>query len=138
MTNAAGNESFDSILYIAPYIVLHPVLDILTTNSSNVTFECDAESFPPSEYVWELVDSESNYLYTVQSDGRFLTFEPVEFGDEGYYHCLAYININMTNHTATSQSGLLTSEEHFVCTSILLLQWNHLFRTPWGMHDRLS
>ena len=119
VTNAAGNESFDSSLYIAPYIVLHPVMDILSANGSNVTFECEAESFPPPEYVWEMSGSESNYASTVQSDGQFLNFEPVEFGDEGYYRCLAYISINITNHTAASQAGLLTSKERFVCTSII-------------------
>lgn len=113
VSNAAGMGRFDSVLYITPYIVLDPEEMILTTNSSLVSFECEAESFPSPTYIWRTTDSLLDSLSTAVSDGPVVRFEPVVFGDEGYYFCVAFISVNMSNHTAMSQAGQLTSEGPF-------------------------
>ena len=106
VSNAAGNETVNSTLYIEPYIIANPVSDILSSASGNVSFECEAESFPSPRYLWEKVTDND----TVVGESRVLSLNPVVFGDEGPYRCIAYITANGTNTTAVSDTGLLTSK----------------------------
>lgn len=104
VSNAAGNETSNSTLFIKPYITMNPTPDVLSFAGDNVSFSCEADSFPTPSYFWEKADDNN----TVISHGPVLTFAPVEFGADGVYQCIAYITVNMTNLTASSESGLLT------------------------------
>ena len=46
VSNAAGNDSASTTLYVAPYIAIPLEERILTTNGSNVNISCDADGFP--------------------------------------------------------------------------------------------
>ena len=104
VSNAAGNETVDSTLYIKPYITADPVSDVLSLTGRNVSFECEAESFPSPRYFWEKVSDNG----TIVSASRVLSLSPVVFGDEGVYRCVAYITANESNVTAASERTLLT------------------------------
>ena len=120
-TTAAGNDSSNATLYIRPYITLNPVQDTLSFNGDFVSFECEAESFPPSQYRWEKA-SDNN---TIVSHAQQLVFDPVVFGEQGVYECVAFIIANLTNRTTRSQSALLTGEKYLgLCYVIRLITFN--------------
>ena len=100
VSNAAGNDSATTVLYVEPIIVTQPT-DILTRNGTVESFTCAAESFPSPEYTWEKYNEE-----TIVSNGSVLEFTPAVFGDEGSYHCVA--SLPGTRRTATSQLVVLT------------------------------
>lgn len=105
VSNSAGSEQIDTILFVLPYFVEDPV-DILAANGSIDSFSCLAEAFPNVTYVWLRTNGQD-----VRSniDGRtnsILTFNPVIFGDEGQYFCEA----NSSNVTRSSLSALLTGK----------------------------
>ena len=101
-TNMAGNVSRMVLLIVRP--VVEPEL-ALVRNGDDVTFTCLAQSFPEPAYMWEMIsmtdssgsgslldvfgsDSDANQI-TTQS---ILEFKPVEYEDNGNYHCLITIN----------------------------------------------
>ena len=102
VSNAAGNDSTNVMLYIQPYIVVNPQPLLLTVVRSSVTFTCEALSFPPPSYQWEkegvpgFVSTEQNYMIGAAS-----------YSSGGVYRCVAFFTLNMTNYTATSEDGLL-------------------------------
>ena len=51
VTNAAGNNSDSTFLFISPYFITERV-DEETTNGSLVTLQCVAEAFPSPDYLW--------------------------------------------------------------------------------------
>ncbi len=108
VSNAAGNETVNTTLFIRPYITLNPTPDVLSFNGDFVSFDCEAESFPSPRYLWEKVSDNS----TIVSDDHELVFAPVAFGVEGVYQCVAYITSNLTNLTASSAAVLLTGVLH--------------------------
>ena len=97
VSNAAGNESVSTFLFVRPEITLNP-MDMNTTNDSFLMIMCDAEAFPCPEFQWIHVggDIGSNIM---GADTNLLVFNPVLFGDEGDYFC-----------TATSNGILVSSE----------------------------
>ena len=87
VTNAAGNDSDSTFLFIAPYFITEPV-DEETTNGSSVTLQCVAEAFPSPDYLWARTDGlPIRQELMINSDS--LSFDPVIFGDEGDYYCNA-------------------------------------------------
>ncbi len=90
VTNAAGSASGDVILYIHPYITLQPLELVETQNGSIANLTCEADGFPTPNITWIKYDSFTNRSVFVQvSRGVVLYFDPVIFGDEGYYGCIA-------------------------------------------------
>ncbi len=109
--NNAGNETFNTTLFIRPYITLNPVGDTLSFNGASVSFNCEADSFPAPQYRWEKVsDNDTTTTVVVSEVVQELMFEPVLFGEQGEYQCVAYVTTNLTNITARSQSAFLTGE----------------------------
>ena len=101
VSNTAGNDSASTTLYIAPYIVTPLQEQTLTANGSNVNISCDAAGFPSPSVNW--VD-----MMTVEvSNTSLLQFNPVMFGDEGVYRCVATAEINDMNFTATDETTLV-------------------------------
>ena len=109
VSNAAGNDSTVFILYIHPYIVTDPQLQILAANDAQASFTCEAMGFPDPSYRWM-----KNEDLEFERFNQSLTFSPVMFGDEGTYQCAAYITLSMLNFTADSQQGVLIGNSCFV------------------------
>ena len=100
VSNAAGNESVSTFLFVNPEITLNP-LDVNTTDDSFLLIMCDAEAFPCPEFQWIHVDGDigSNIM---GADTNMLLFSPVLFGDEGDYFCTATSNgISVSSESAT-------------------------------------
>ena len=88
VSNAAGNDSASTTLYVAPYIVTPLEEEILTANGSNVNISCDAAGFPSPTVNWVVLTD------MILFDTFLLQFSPVMFGDEGVYRCEATADIN--------------------------------------------
>ena len=123
-SNSAGSGNATATLYIMPRITEGP-MDILTQNGSVVNFTCFAVGFPTPAYSWERLtmdtldeifdcdgDSASasgsgiaengNYVDIENATESVLEFNPVEFGDEGVYRCMAFNQVGAaTSETAT-------------------------------------
>ena len=56
VSNAAGNDSNTTTLFVNPLITLNP-MDVNTTNGSMVMLMCDAEAFPEPDFQWMRVNS---------------------------------------------------------------------------------
>ena len=106
VSNAAGNDSTSVTLYIRPYIVVNPQPLLLTVEGSSVIFTCEALSFPAPSYQWDK-DGDPGFSDFAQN----LTFNPVNYGNEGYYTCVAVISvINGANFTVESEQAVLISK----------------------------
>ena len=101
VSNAAGNDSVSTTLYVAPYIDSPLEEQTLAVNGSDVNVTCNAAGFPIPNVMW--TDSfGSNVSNTSQ-----LQFIPVMFGDEGSYLCVASVEINETDFIATDGTTLI-------------------------------
>jgi hypothetical protein len=101
VSNAAGSDSASTTLYVAPYIVTPLEEQTLTTNGSNVNISCDADGFPSPTVTW--VDMTNAEVVNIS----LLEINPVMFGDEGLYRCVATAEINIMNFTATDDTILI-------------------------------
>ena len=102
VSNAAGNDSASTFLYVFPYFILQPT-DMQTSSGMNVTFVCEAEAFPSPEYDWERVDG-GPIREEIATNTSLLVFAPVMYGDEGGYYC----NVSSLDRTIRSQDVTLT------------------------------
>ena len=101
VSNAAGNDSASTTLYVTPYIVTPLEEQTLTTNGSNVNVSCDADGFPSPTVSW--VDMTNAEVVNMS----LLEFSPVVFGDEGLYRCVATAEIDGMNFTAINDTILI-------------------------------
>ena len=84
VSNAAGNDSASTTLYVAPYIVT-PLEEVtLTFNGSSLNLTCEADGFPVPTVSWD-----RNTTDEIISDDSLLIIPTVMFGQEGVYRCLA-------------------------------------------------
>jgi hypothetical protein len=101
-TNIAGNVSATVLLLVRP--IVEPELT-LARNGDTVIFKCLAQSFPEPSYIWEKISmtdsSGSGSLLDVFGSGSndnqiitqpILEFQPVEYEDNGNYHCIIMFN----------------------------------------------
>ena len=101
VSNAAGNDSASTTLYVAPYIVTPLEEQTLTTSGSNVNITCNADGFPSPTVIWvDMVIAEVE-------NTSLLEFSPVMFGDEGRYRCVATAEINGMSFNATDETVLV-------------------------------
>ena len=116
VSNAAGISNASLTLYIRPYIVTHPQ-QILATVPESVSFTCKALGFPAPNYRWDKIGDPEFKRFT-----QNLTFNPVNFGNEGLYQCVASIMVDMINYTAKSNQGELICEYYVtVCEACEVL-----------------
>ena len=101
VSNAAGNDSASTTLYVAPYIVTPLEEQFLTTNGSNINTSCDAAGFPNPTVYWV------NMTDNVVANSSFLNFNPVMFGDEGVYRCVATADIDGLVFNATNEATIV-------------------------------
>lgn len=88
VSNIAGSESASSFLYIRPYFTREPKTELLSRVNDKANFTCEADGFPVPSIIWMKLDSNMILVEEV-SVNSVLSFEPVQFGDEGYYQCVA-------------------------------------------------
>ena len=105
VSNAAGNDSASTTLYVAPYIVTQPDAETLAVNGSNLYISCNASGFPTPKVKW--VDMQGSEV----SNSSQLQFRPVQFGDEGLYRCAATTEIGETTFTAMNETILIGKNE---------------------------
>ena len=131
VSNAAGSLNATAALNIAPEITMQPD-DISTTNGSIEMLECTAEGFPEPTYQWlkHVIDGPGDILvgdiasglgnesdlmgeYVMNATGPILRFDPVMFGDEGDYRCVASNALGSdTSHVATVTSKPIVSPSY--------------------------
>ena len=101
VSNAAGNDSASTTLYVAPYIVTQLEEETLLANGSNVNINCNAAGFPAPNVQWvDMINQEV-------SKSALLQFSPVVFGDEGLYRCVATADIDGVTFIATNETTLI-------------------------------
>ncbi len=90
VSNDAGNDTDTTTIYIEPRFIIEPE-DNFTSIGQSASFMCRAEGFPNPVYRWDRLASldASVSVEVVNTSGPFLDFNPVVFGDEGYYQCVA-------------------------------------------------
>ena len=107
VSNAAGNESVSTFLFVTPEILLQPV-GVNTSNGSTAVLRCGAEAFPEPEYQWERVNGTiGDSVMGTNTDT--LVFDPVLFGDEGDYLC----SVNSNGIRVTSDTATVTGKKEF-------------------------
>ena len=113
VSNTAGSESVNASLFIIPEIVQQPQ-SINTTNGTVIDFMCLATGYPSPVYHWEKVNSSGAVVVMMVGITSIFNFEPVLFGDEGYYHCVAFLDeldtMDQMMYAAKSDIALLTSK----------------------------
>ena len=136
VANIAGTDTDSTFLYVHPYIVMAPELNIYTMDGDYVSIECIADGFPAPNITWESLGLELGDLGTsnlgngmsgsgMAGEGRVelpefdngpLEFSLVTFGDEGYYRCVVSAQTLEDNalETVTSQPTLVTGEHKFI------------------------
>ena len=101
VSNGAGTDSVSTILYVAPYFVTPLENQTLTAKGSNVTVFCNVAGFPTPIVNW--VDS----LGLEVSNTTLLQFNPIVFGQEGIYHCVAKSVINKSTINTTDETTII-------------------------------
>ena len=136
VSNIAGSDTDSTFLYVHPYIIMAPELNIYTMDGEYVSIECIVDGFPTPNVTWESLGLELGDLETsnpgngisgsgMEGEGRVelvefdngpLEFSLVSFGDEGYYQCVvsAQTPEGITLETVTSQPTLMTGEYKFI------------------------
>ena len=107
VSNAAGNDSASTSLFVYPEITLNPVDVMNATNGTVRRLACDADAFPEPEYEWVRVGGDfGGNVNGINSN--VLVFAPVLFGDEGEYFC----NVTANGRSVQSNTSTLTGTIH--------------------------
>ena len=112
VSNAAGNDSASTLLFVAPYIVTPLEQEILTDNGSYIHIRCDTSGFPTPTVNWE------DMLGLEVSNKSQLEFNPVMFGDEGVYVCVAFAEINGKHFTTMDETTLIGNCQYILAKII--------------------
>ncbi len=88
--NLAGNSNASIIVYIQPYITLFPQELVTADNGSAANISCEADGFPMPNITWIKYETFQNRLdFSEVTRNSVLELEPVLFGNEGFYACVA-------------------------------------------------
>ena len=130
VTNAAGNTTAYTELYIAPNIITPPQ-DMFAVVPANVTFTCVAEGVPLPSIIWEYLspnnrdpiilnssaigdlgsDSDGALLPEEYSVTSTLTIDPVTYDSYGEYVCVAFSN---SSEFINVSSGAILHGKYFL------------------------
>ena len=121
VSNAAGNDSASTTLYVAPYIVTQLEGEILAVNGSSLNINCTAAGSPAPMVKW--VDMQGIEV----SNSSQLQFSPVMFGDEGLYRCVATTKIGESFFTAVNETTIIGNAIFYAFATYLLLITHILF-----------
>ena len=103
VTNAAGSDTYTTYVFIRPMITLNPT-SVNVSVGDNVSFTCDATGFPTPSILWMKEDGDLPVNATGENTTN-LNIAQVEFGDEGFYYCVATSNVLMVNSSRATLSG---------------------------------
>ena len=106
VSNAAGSDSANTFLYVAPYFITQP-MDTPTNYGGTVNLTCEAEAFPSPEYQWQRADGEL-IMNAIMTNASMLVIEPVVFDNQGDYYCV----VSSLNETEVSQTVTITGNNH--------------------------
>ena len=103
--NAAGHGLTSVPLYVRPNFIEHP-MDMEPSTGDNITLSCRAESFPPPQYRWEMMNRTTNMFEPVAgATSNVLELNSIEFSDFGMYRCCATapspVNAELCSNNAT-------------------------------------
>ena len=101
VNNAAGGDNAFITLNVAPYIATPLDEQVLTTVGSSLSISCDAAGFPPPTVQW----TDTNDVMV--SNSSLQAFDPVMFGAEGLYRCVASAEIDGMNFNASDETTLI-------------------------------
>ncbi|KAL5518306.1 hypothetical protein EMCRGX_G004015, partial [Ephydatia muelleri] len=91
-------------VYVTPTIIIQPS-DVLAVVNGNLTLVCEAEAFPPPQYLWEHIEGNLTGRSNVMGiNSKKLELNGVIFGDEGSYICKVISN----NITVASEIATVT------------------------------
>ena len=118
VSNAAGNDSASTSLFVYPEITLNPVDVLNATNGTDRVLVCEAVAFPEPLYQWMRVSGTfRENVFGVNSS--MLVFNPVIFGDEGGYYCTATSNnVTVTSENATLAGNLYATYTYMYTLSL--------------------
>ena len=105
VSNAAGNHSASTLLFVYPYFLKQPIDIVLTSMGSMINLTCIAAAFPGPQYQWGREDGR-DIRTEITVNMSVLTIFNVQFGDEGGYYCNATSNSQVNK----SSSVLVTSK----------------------------
>ena len=103
VTNAAGSDTYTTYVFIRPMITLNPT-SVNVSVGDNVSFMCDAMGFPTPSILWMKEDGDLPVNATGENTTN-LTIAQVEFGNEGFYYCVATSNDLVVESARTTLSG---------------------------------
>ena len=122
-SNEAGNASATAEIFVRPIILSQPT-EIIARNGEMASLFCGADGFPLL-YQWQMLNStldgifgsdggsasgsggsgiEDNYVDIESATDSILEFNPIQFGDEGSYRCIAFNPVG----TAVSEAATVT------------------------------
>ena len=106
--NEAGYENNSTTLYVRPVITEQPI-DRFVDVEETVSLSCRADSFPASEYQWEMMNRATRMFEPIENatDSTF-TISSISYNDYGNYRCVATANGIAEN--ATSEPALITGK----------------------------
>ena len=99
LTNEAGSVSASATVFVEPVVFIMP-MDGLVSAQEVAVFTCMVQDDPVSTIQWQKLDNPT-YENVSGEIGRNLTFNPVEFGDEGDFRC----------RVATDNFGIFETEQ---------------------------
>ena len=122
-SNEAGNASATAEIFVRPIILSQPT-EIIAKNGEMASLFCGADGFPLL-YQWQMLNSTldgifgsdggsasgsggsgiaDNYVDIESATDSILEFNPIQFGDEGSYRCIAFNPVG----TAVSEAATVT------------------------------
>ena len=105
VSNAAGNHSANTYVFVFPYFLKQPQEVVLTSAESEFNVSCVAVAFPDPEYQWGREDSQIRM--GILANQSVFTISSVQFGDDGNYYCNATSNGFVNTSKSTRVTGKL-------------------------------
>ena len=126
--NDAGFEVVQTTVYVRPVIVEQPQ-EIRTTNSTNVTLTCRAESFPYPRYQWQKYNTTAQSYQAISEETGVDLMFTAQYSDFGDYRCMVTtptINVVIYSDNATVHGEYSLFYFKYCKHTILCLQYHHL------------
>ena len=105
VSNAAGNSSETTTLFVSPRIITNPVSPLLSSNGSLQQLVCMAEAFPAPTYAWTKLTGPNSPMAVFESNSSGLLTLLTDFGSEGAYVCTASSRGLMVNSSQSIVYG---------------------------------
>lgn len=115
--NEAGFDNTNVTLLVEPVIITGPVSQYIKPGD-DVTFSCEADSFPPPTYQWERMNvsmSRFEPINLIGSDSPNYTIKNVDSDNFGFFRCVAMATGITEN--ATSEVAILTGKYKILANS---------------------